>query len=150
MKRKSERQHRSAGRSRRIYITEPDKERLLALVEDADAFDCRDKRQLEELRQELDRAEIVSQEAVPPDVATMNSRVHLRILDSEEEMTCSLVFPEDADIHRNKMSVLAPVGTALLGYGVGDVVEWEVPAGLIRLKIEEILYQPEASGDYHL
>jgi regulator of nucleoside diphosphate kinase len=61
-----------------------------------------------------------------------------------------VVFPSEADSEQGKISVLAPVGTALLGYRVGDTVEWVVPGGLRRLKIERILYQPEAAGDYHL
>jgi regulator of nucleoside diphosphate kinase len=136
--------------NRQIYITEVDMNLLEELVEDADGFDYRDKTHLETLRKELARAKVVPQKDIPPSVVTMNSRVHLRILDSGEEMVCSLVSPDDADIGQNKMSVLAPVGTALLGYRVGDIVEWEVPAGLIKLRIEEVLYQPEAAGDYHL
>jgi regulator of nucleoside diphosphate kinase len=65
-------------------------------------------------------------------------------------MVYSLVFPNEADIDEGKISVLAPVGTAMIGYRVGDVIEWEVPSRLRRLKVEEIIYQPEASGDYHL
>lgn len=69
----------------------------------------------------------------------MNSTVHLLDLDTEEEMVCTLVYPDDADIDQNKISVLAPVGTAMLGRGVGDTFEWKVPAGLRRLKVKEIL-----------
>jgi regulator of nucleoside diphosphate kinase len=61
-----------------------------------------------------------------------------------------VVFPSEADSEQGKISILAPVGTALLGYRVGDTVEWKLPGGLRRLKIERILYQPEAAGDYHL
>jgi regulator of nucleoside diphosphate kinase len=123
---------------------------LRRLVEAADRFDDRDQKHLEELDRELARAKIVPQKHIPPDVATMNSKVHLRILDSGEDMTCTLVYPDEADITSSKMSILAPVGTALIGYRIGDTVEWEVPAGRIRLRIEEILYQPEAAGDYDL
>jgi regulator of nucleoside diphosphate kinase len=65
-------------------------------------------------------------------------------------MTWTLVFPEDADIDQNRISVLAPIGTAMLGYSVGDTIEWPVPEGLRRIQVKEILYQPEAAGDYHL
>ena len=87
---------------------------------------------------------------MPHDVVTMNSRVQLVDLDTGEAMTYTLVFPDDADLRQGKISVLAPIGTAMLGYRVGDTFEWRVPAGLRRLKIEAILYQPEAAGDYHL
>jgi regulator of nucleoside diphosphate kinase len=65
-------------------------------------------------------------------------------------MIYSLVFPQEADASEGRISILAPVGTAMIGYRVGDVIEWEVPSGLRRLKVEDVLYQPEASGDYHL
>jgi regulator of nucleoside diphosphate kinase len=60
-----------------------------------------------------------------------------------------LVFPGDADSARGKVSILAPIGTAVLGYKIGDMIEWEVPAGRKRFKVEQIVYQPEAAGDYH-
>jgi regulator of nucleoside diphosphate kinase len=67
-----------------------------------------------------------------------------------EEQVYTLVFPRDADTATGKISVLAPIGTAILGYRVGDMIEWQVPAGKRKLKIEEVIYQPEAAGDYHL
>jgi regulator of nucleoside diphosphate kinase len=65
-------------------------------------------------------------------------------------MTYRLVFPKDADVDAGAISVMAPVGMAILGYAVGDVVEWPVPSGSRRLSIEQVLYQPEAAGDFHL
>jgi regulator of nucleoside diphosphate kinase len=65
-------------------------------------------------------------------------------------MVYTLVFPSEANFDEGKISVLAPVGTAMLGYRVGDSIEWEVPSGRRRLKVEELIYQPEASGDYNL
>jgi regulator of nucleoside diphosphate kinase len=76
--------------------------------------------------------------------------VSLRDLDSGEQMQVSLVYPSAADAAAKKISILAPIGTAILGYRTGDTVEWEVPAGVRRLKIEDVLYQPEASGDFSL
>jgi regulator of nucleoside diphosphate kinase len=87
---------------------------------------------------------------VPPDVVTVNSKVELLDLDKNEKMIFVLVFPNEADINQGKISILAPVGTAILGYRVGDKVIRRVPAGQRRIKIQKILYQPEASGDYHL
>jgi regulator of nucleoside diphosphate kinase len=80
----------------------------------------------------------------------MNSRVRLRDLDSGEQMEVSLVYPSASDAAAKKISILAPIGTAILGYRKGDVVEWEVPAGMRRLEVEDVLYQPEASGDFSL
>jgi regulator of nucleoside diphosphate kinase len=65
-------------------------------------------------------------------------------------MVFTLVFPAEADYERGRLSVLAPIGMALLGYRAGETVEWKVPSGVRRLKIEQVLYQPEAAGDYHL
>jgi len=80
----------------------------------------------------------------------MNSRVILQDVDTDEEMNYVLVFPKDADVSKGAISVLAPVGTAILGYSKGDVIEWRVPAGMRRIRIKEILYQPESAGDFHL
>ena len=80
----------------------------------------------------------------------MNTRVRLKDMDTQEEMIYWLVFPKDADADKNKISIFSPVGTALIGYKVGDIIEFKVPAGLRKLKVKEVLYQPEAAGDYHL
>ena len=95
--------------------------------------------------EELDRARIVSAGSVPADVVTMNSRVRMTDLDTGKEMTYTLVFPREADFSQGKISVLAPIGTAILGYRAGDVIEWRVPGGRRKLRVEEILHQPEAA-----
>lgn len=136
--------------ARTIYITEFDKQRLYELIDELYRTGYANREALRRLEGELTRAVIVSPQEVPPDVITMNSQVRLYDLKFEEELTVTLVFPEDADPAANKISVLAPIGMAMLGYRVGDIFEWEVPAGVSRLKVLEILYQPEAAGDYHL
>ena len=134
----------------KIYITEFDLKRLKGLIRYAEErWDKRVIRYLEELDEELDRAEIVKPEEIPTDVITMNSTFRLSNLDTAEEAVYTLVFPAKADSTRRKISILAPVGTAVLGYRVGDTVEWKVPGGLKRLKVKEIVYQPEAARDYH-
>ena len=105
---------------------------------------------LEKLEGELNRSKVVKSKEIPTDVITMNSKVRLKDLDTREEMIYWLVFPDDANPDQNKISILAPIGTALIGYRVGDVIEWKVPVGLRKLKVLEVLYQPEAAGDYHL
>ena len=102
------------------------------------------------LQAELSQARVVAPKDVPPDVVTMNSKTRLRDLETGEEVTYTLVFPDQANIEQGRISVVAPVGTAMLGHRVGDEFEWEVPAGSVRLRVEEVLYQPEASGHYHL
>lgn len=134
-----------------IYITELDRQRLEKLIELARQRDgAANYEYLNRLEQELERAETVARAAVPPDVITMRSKVRLRDLDSGEEVVYTLVFPTEADSGGGKISVLAPIGTAMLGYRVGSRIEWQVPSGLRRIKVEEILYQPEAAGDDNL
>jgi regulator of nucleoside diphosphate kinase len=137
-------------KQRKIVITKFDKERLEELIAAAEEFCDHSRRDLHALAGELARASVVLPKAVPQDVVTMNSKVVLRDVDTSGEMTYSLVFPKDADIDTGAISILAPVGTAILGYGEGDVIEWPVPSGIRRIKIEKILYQPEAAGDFHL
>lgn len=136
--------------ARTIYITEYDVQRLRELLADAKGAGYRGRDDLRNLEAELNRGKLVVPKDVPGDVITMNSRVCLVDLDTGEETIYTLVFPKDADISQNKISVLAPIGTAMLGYRVGDSFEWQVPEGLRKLTVKEILYQPEASGDYHL
>jgi len=133
-----------------IHITNNDMKRLRELIADARHFKKEDKARLEELEKELDNAVVVKAQDIPQDVITMNSEVHLRDLRTNDESVYRLVFPCHADANQGRISVLAPIGTALLGYSVGDVIDWEVPAGAVKLKVEKIVYQPEASGDYHL
>jgi regulator of nucleoside diphosphate kinase len=134
-----------------IYITEADLDRLrtlIAVMKHPGHDQVRE--DLDRLEEELDRAEIVTPQSLPHDVITMRSRVRLRDVVSGQEMVYSLVFPNEADLRQGKISVLAPIGTALLGCQAGEIIEWDVPAGLKRFKVEEVLYQPEGAGDYHL
>jgi regulator of nucleoside diphosphate kinase len=133
-----------------IYITEYDLKRLRELIEEAKRVDRRGNEYLESLDAELSSGMVVAPTEVPPDVVTMNSQVRLIDLDTHEEMVYTLVFPQEADISQSKISVLAPIGTAMLGYRVGGTFTWKVPDGVRRLQVKEVLYQPEASGDYHL
>lgn len=135
---------------RTIQITELDRKRLVDLILTAQSGEYRGSLYLEKLRGELERAEVVAPQEIADDVITMNSKVTLIDLDTGEEETYTLVYPDNADVAEGKVSILAPVGTAMLGYRVGDVFEWEVPAGKRRLKVAKILYQPEASGDFDL
>ena len=136
-------------KQRKIFITKFDKERLEELIAVAEEFGNHNRQDLEDLAGELARANVVSSKKVPPDVVTMNSKVVLRDVDTSEEMTYALVFPQNADVDAGAISILAPVGTAILGYTEGDIIEWRVPSGMRRIKIEKILYQPEAAGDFH-
>ena len=133
-----------------IYITTSDYHRLSGLIEmsrerNGDA----DREYLDQLEEELGRAELINPKEIPADVITMRSKVSLKDLKSGKTVMYSLVFPSEANSNEGHISVLAPIGTALLGNRSGDVVESRVPSGLRRLKVKEILYQPEAAGNYH-
>jgi regulator of nucleoside diphosphate kinase len=137
-------------RSKKIYITKLDKERLQKMIADVGTDGKKDREYLSKLEGELNRANVVKPENIPHDVVTMNSQVRLQEIDSGEEMTIELVFPQHNDFLSNRISVLAPIGTAILGYKVGDEIQWDVPAGKKTFRIEEILFQPEASGQFEL
>jgi regulator of nucleoside diphosphate kinase len=103
------------------------------------------------LKRELQRATLVSSAAVPPDVATMNSMVRYVDETSGEQRTVFLVYPQKADGSAGKVSVLAPVGTALLGLSEGQAIEWDFPDGSRRrLKLLEVVYQPERIANRRL
>ncbi|WP_326490808.1 nucleoside diphosphate kinase regulator [Shewanella chilikensis] len=130
-----------------IVISEVDMDRLERLLESlpANAFPGH-----QALEAELERAEIRSSKEMPDNVVTMNSEVRFRMSSSNEEFTLRLVYPKDADGSAGKISILAPVGGALLGLAQGDEIEWPGPGGgMVKVRIEEIIYQPERSGDFH-
>ncbi len=136
--------------NRRIFITRQDRERLTLMLDEALAGKHRDAASLKELSRELSIAETVDPKAVPPDVVTMNSRVVVKDMETGESSEYTLVFPEQADVEQGRLSVVSPIGTAILGYAKGDTLVWQTPGGSRQIRIEDVLYQPEAAGDYHL
>jgi regulator of nucleoside diphosphate kinase len=131
---------------RRIQVTDDDMVRLRGLVHVSRRSARRDQTHLAELDRELDRADVVAAADIAPDVVTMQSVVRVRDLDTGARVVYTLVFPVDADIERGRISVLAPIGTALIGYRAGDRIDWATPGRTRRLEVEEVLYQPEASA----
>lgn len=132
--------------TRRIVLTERDHTRLLALVRGAAPKNARER---EALEAELDNAELVEATEIPPDVVTMNSRVRFVDQDSGEERELTLVYPADANAELGRISVLAPVGAALLGLSVGQTIDWPMPDRTTRrLRVVSVLYQPEAAGHF--
>ena len=104
---------------------------------------------VEALKQELERANIVEPDEIPPGVVTMNSQVFFAKEDSDTEYGLTLVYP-GADNPPDAVSIFAPVGSALLGLSVGQSISWEVPGGRqLCLRVLNVVYQPEASGEYH-
>ena len=132
--------------SRAIFVTEPDLGRLRALLRGMSESSIRDQEHLQDLRGELDRATAVDPDEVPEGVVTMHSQVRVEDVDTGETRMYTLVFPHEADVASGRISVLAPLGTALLGYREGDEVEWEMPGGVRRLRIREVQRAPLQSG----
>jgi len=132
--------------NRTIYITQQDMNRLRSLIDSMKSS----REDLKALSAELEQAKVVPPSEIPADVITMNSKAQVRDLEDNELMTYTLVFPGKANVDEGLLSVLAPIGTAMLGHRVGDEFEWHVPAGAIRLRVEKVLYQPEAAGHYNL
>lgn len=128
-----------------ILITREDKKRLLRVLPRL-GTEYADREDLVLLGEELARAVEVEPEAVPPDVVTLNSTVRVTDLENGAEMDYTIVMPGEANYDAGKISVLAPLGTALLGYRVGDEIEWEVPRGVRQLRIDAVLFQPEAAA----
>ncbi len=131
---------------RKIYVTEKDKTKLQKLFQTTKGFRARDLKTVTDLLVELDRAEVISEGSVNQTVVTMNATVHIQDTETGKEFTYTIVYPEFANSDANKISILAPIGTALLGYKIGDIVEWEVPAGKRKLLIKNILYHSEVEA----
>ncbi|MCP5316296.1 MAG: nucleoside diphosphate kinase regulator [Chromatiaceae bacterium] len=130
----------------RIILTSQDLDRLDKLLNGlpAVAFPGRI-----ELQAELDRADVVEPQDVPSDVVTMNSKVRFAI-STGEEFCLTLVYPKDMDDSAERISILAPVGSALLGLSTGDHIEWPRPGGgMLKVRIVEVVYQPERAGEFH-
>jgi regulator of nucleoside diphosphate kinase len=128
-----------------ICVTTDALEKLQALLDRHRLGDAKSAKSFAILEEELERAQVVEPHAVPPDVITMNSEVRLRDLESGEIFTYRLVYPSSKAQDANAVSVMAPIGMAMLGYRVGETIEWPVPKGIRRLQILEILYQPESA-----
>jgi regulator of nucleoside diphosphate kinase len=130
----------------KIVISSLDAQRLENLISSLpdSAFPGKDA-----LDAELARADIVDARDMPPTVVTMNSTVRFKIESSSEEFHLRLVYPQDVDASGGTISILAPVGSALLGLSIGDEIEWPKPGGgMLKVRIEEVTYQPERAGEY--
>lgn len=134
----------------KLIVNQLDYARIKKCINDARQFKSIKKADADKLLIELDSAEIVEPRAIPSDVVTMNSIVKLSFLNSSKQVQFQIVYPEKANYKEHKISIFSPIATALIGYKVGDEIEWIVPAGLTRMIIDEIVYQPEASGDFDL
>ncbi|MFO7641836.1 MAG: nucleoside diphosphate kinase regulator [Candidatus Competibacteraceae bacterium] len=131
----------------KITVSSLDLQRLEALLETVPSSS---NPEIEGLKSELLRANIVEPPEMPPTVVTMNSKVRFVVEDTGREFELTLCYPHDLDGQPDKISILAPIGSALLGLAVGQSIEWPLPGGkLAHVLIVDVLYQPERAGDYH-
>lgn len=130
-----------------ILLSKTDVERLEKLI---DSLPPDRTPGIQNLEQELERGTLADAREIPPSVVTMNSRVRFRVDSSNKEFCLTLVYPKDVKADGSTVSILAPVGSALLGLSEGDAIEWPTQNGKLQhVRIEEILYQPERAGEYH-
>lgn len=135
--------------SHALTVTDFDRQRLDALFERI-RNEVKPPPTLTLLEREVERAVVVKPDEVPPSVVTMNSEVEVLDLHTSERRRMALVFPSMANFEEGRVSVLAPLGTALLGSRAGESIEWTTPRGVRRLRIERLVYQPEAAGRFDL
>jgi regulator of nucleoside diphosphate kinase len=128
-----------------IIMTDKDYGRLSQLLEQENSEET------EKLWDEISRAQIVSQTEVPSDVVTMNSLVRVKDIQSGKERDLIIVYPNQADVYLGKISILVPIGIALIGLRVGQSIDLVVPNGKTkRVQVTEVSYQPEAHKAYSL
>lgn len=128
-----------------IIVTDGDAERLKRLLRALKYSLLRDQRQLDLLDQTLESAEVRPPGRVPKDVVRMNSCVRVLDFDTRKKGMYTLVFPEEANISQGFISVLAPLGIALLGHRRRDIIEANVPGGVRKLRVEQVWHGPEIS-----
>lgn len=130
-----------------LIINKNDYSRIHQCITTAKQNNSIKKEEAEKLASELKNAKLVEPKEIPGDVVTMNSVVKIHFQNSKEQMEFTLVYPKDANVKERKISIFSAVACALIGYRVGDEIEWQLPSGMTKIVIDEIIYQPEAAGD---
>lgn len=135
---------------KKVTLTKNDYTRIYKAITDAKNSKTINSNEAEKLLSELSKAEIVPSEKIDKDVVTMNSEVKLFFENTQKEQSFKIVYPQDANLKENKISIFSPIATALIGYKIGEEIEWIVPGGMTKIKIVDLIYQPEAAGDFDL
>ena len=135
---------------KQILITKQDFTRIHKSISDAKQNNIIKKEDAEKLLNELHSAKIVESEEIPAYVVTMNSVVKIHFQNNKTTTEFKIVYPDQADIKAKKISIFSPVASALIGYRVKGEIDWIVPSGMTKIVIDEIIYQPEAAGDFDL
>ncbi len=131
-----------------IKITNLDYVRLNGIINSIKQSNKKEPKEIIFLETELNRAKKIDSRKISSEFITMNSMLEIIDLDTKKTMTITLVYPKDANFKKGNISILSPLGSALLGYKAGSVISFKVPGGTKRMKICNLLYQPEANGEY--
>lgn len=129
-----------------ISVTKVDYSRLNALILQKLDDNSNSLRELNHLNIEIKRAQKVDSKKISPDIITMDSQVQLTFLNNNQSKVVRLVYPEKASFKAGQISVLSPLGCALLGYRTGDIVSFSTPGGIQTVRIDDVLFQPESHG----
>lgn len=135
---------------RTITLNSLDLSRIQGCIKEAMQVNSISKIEAAALIKELNSATIVKPEQIPSNVVTMNSIVRISFLNANKTIEFQIVYPNQANVKNNKISIFSPIATALIGYKIGDEIDWIVPAGVTKIRIENIVYQPEAAGHYNV
>ncbi len=133
-----------------VIISKQDFNKIHRSITDAKARNSIKPEEAEKLLAELKSAKIVEQDQIENNVVTMNSIVKIHFQNNKTTMQFQLVYPAEANIKDHKISIFSSVASALIGYRVGDEIDWLIPAGMTKIVIDEIIYQPESEGDFDL
>ncbi|WP_345244351.1 GreA/GreB family elongation factor [Nibrella saemangeumensis] len=133
-----------------LIISKLDYQRLKVSVGNAKSDPRASSNQVRTLWKGVNEATLLEPNDMPADVVTMNSWVRIRYMDTDRTVSLRLVYPEQADIHQNQVSIFAPLATAILGVKVGDLINLPTPSHTVKIKVDQLLYQPEAAGDFSL
>jgi regulator of nucleoside diphosphate kinase len=135
---------------KQLKLTDVDRLRLREMMESLAMMKYPFRAYVRRLDAEMADAAVVPAASVEPDVVTMNSYMRIEDLETGKAESITLVYPTESDMLRSRLSVLSPLGIELIGQRAGDTVEWTVPGGVRRVRIDRVLYQPEAAGHFHL
>ena len=134
----------------RITLSILDYKRIYKSINKAEESKSISEQEAQSLAKELEQAKIIMPEEMPDDVVTMNSVVKITFPKTEKQIQLKIVYPSEANLKENLISIFSPIAAALIGYKVGDTIDWIVASGPTQICIDEIIYQPEASGDFDL
>jgi regulator of nucleoside diphosphate kinase len=129
----------------KLVLTNDDYKLLVSYLNGSRSRTPFDRKNAEELEAELKKAKLVDKSDFPDDVVRINSTVRIKTDDKDEIMELKLVTPDKADIKGKKISIMAPIGTALIGFRKGQQVKWKVPAGKKTFTILEVINEQVAS-----